>query len=210
MLGWVRHLWIVQDPVAFWVRATPEICLKTVEQAIRPSVKRLHLRETFANGRRYDITRDGAGFRLSSSATSLWQPRQRISAACVMNVRLDTTTDSEQTTLTLIARLRPYAIFNALWIPAMMVYLIGGNPWPRPLIIGILCTLFTLSWASMRLTAAVDAAEMTYFLQKTFEELRHIQPVQLPSPVDDGVIRGSDFDVMWERFVQSQQQEHAD
>lgn len=207
LLGW---LWIVQKPVAVWVHAKPDVCLKTIEQAIQPSVKRLHLREAFTNGRRYDVTPDGQGFRLTTSAKSFWKPRQRTNAACVMDVRLDSDLESEQTTLTLTARLRAFSIVNALWIPTVMIYLIAGNPWPRLVIWSILLALFGLSWASMRLTAAVDAAEMTYFIQKAFEDFRHVEPVRLPAPADNDVIRGGDFDVMWQRFVQTHQQEHAD
>lgn len=210
MWGWWQRLWMVQEPVAFWVKATPEICLKTVEQAIQPSVKRLHLREAFTNGRRYDITPDSSGFRLMTSAKSLWQPRQRTNAACVMAVRVDSNPETDQTTLTLTAQLRAFSVFNALWIPTGMIYLISANPWPREVIWGVLILLFALSWASLRLTASVDAAEMTYFIQKTFEEFRHIKPVQLPAPENSDVIRGGDFEVMWQRFVQTHRQEHAD
>ncbi len=207
---WVRRLWIVQDPIAVWVQAPPEVCLKTIEQAIQPSVKRLHLRETFMNGRRYDIFPTPRGFQLTTSAKSLWKSRQRINAACVMDVRVDSDTETKQTTLTLTARLRSFSVFNALWMPAGMIYLISGNPWPQEVIWGIITTLFALSWAAMRFSAAVDAAEMTYFIQKTFEDFRRVQPVKLPAPADADVIRGGDFEVMWQRFVQSHQNEHAD
>ncbi len=209
-MTWVRRLWIVQDPVAVWVQAPPTICLKTIEQAVQPSVKRLHMREVFTNGRRYDLFPDSNGFRLTTSAKSMWKSRQRINAACIMNVRVDSDAETEQTTLTLTARLRAFSVFNALWMPSGMIYLISGNPWPRMVIWLILISLFALSWAAMRFSAAVDAAEMTYFIQKTFEDFQRVQPVKLPAPTDADVIRGGDFELMWQRFIQTHQNEHAD
>jgi len=209
-MAWLRHLWIVQDPIAVWVQAAPQLCLKTIEQAVQPSVNRLHMRETFANGRRYDMFPNAKGFQLTTSAKSIWKSRQRINAACVMDVRVDSDIATEQTTLTLTAHLRAFSVYNALWIPFSMIYLISGNPWPREVIWITLITLFALSWAAMRFSAAVDAAEMTYFIQKTFEDFQRVQPVNLPAPADSDVIRGGDFEVMWQRFVQAHRNEHAD
>ncbi|MCU0475883.1 MAG: hypothetical protein MUC99_07200 [Anaerolineae bacterium] len=209
-LNRIRHLWTIQDPVAIWVRLAPDLSMQTVEQSTLPSVKRLHLREAFANGRRYDVFKRPDGFVLASSALTGWNGRQRASAACTLHVHLTTDADHAQTTLTVHAHLRPFAVLNALWLPTLMVYLIGSNPWPQPAIVFVIVSLYALAWASLRLSAAVDAADMTYFLQKTFEEFQHIQPQVLAAPPDPNAVNSADFEQMWERFVQARRAEYAD
>lgn len=205
---WIRQLWVIQEPVAFWVKASPEACVKAVEQAARPSVQRLHLREVFTNGRRYDLTTDRRGFTLNTSAITGWRARQRTTAACTLHVRLDSPTDDpDQTTLTLTPHLRLFAIVRSLWLPILMAYIIGSNPWSPVVITAILICMFALAWAGLRLSASVDAAEMTYFIQKAFEEYRHTQPATLPAPPDPSVIGGADFEAMWERFVRARREE---
>lgn len=208
--GWFRHLWTIQEPVSIWVKLAPELSMKAVEQSTLPSAKRLHLREAFANGRRYDVFKRPDGFVLTSSALTGWNARQRSSASCTLHVRLDTDADQAQTTLTVHAHLRPFAVFNALWLPTLMVYLIGNNPWPQAVIISLLVSLYALAWASLRFGAAVDAADMTYFLQKTFEEFQHIRPQVLSAPPDPNAVNSADFEQMWERFVQARRTEYAD
>ncbi len=209
-IGWIQSLWIVQKPIALWVKTTPEICLKTVEQATLPSINRLYLREVFANGRRYDVSPHEHGFTLTSSATSGWKGRQRVSSACSIHVRIFPDPQTDQTALIITAKIKPFSMFNALWMPLGMVYLIGANPWPRLILALLIGALFITSWLAMRFSAAVDAADMTYFLQKAFEEFQHIQPAHLPAPENPDVVKSADFERMWQRFVQTRQTEHAD
>lgn len=87
-----------------------------------------------------------------------------------------------------------------------MICLLWPVPWPRMFVVGLLSVIFGFAWAGLRYGAALEIAEMTYFIHKAFENVPKFVPFALPAPSTVN-INGGDFDVLWDQFVRARQNE---
>lgn len=199
----LRRIWAILEPLTLNVDAAPAACIEMLQTATRPSTDRLHLREAFVEGRRYFIRPTRDGFQMATTSKTLLNRRRRTEALCILNARAVDTGDG-RTSLAFSAHMRPVAFIYTLWVPAAMVWLLWPVPWPRPLIVLLLGLLFAFGWTSLRYGAALEATEMVYFIQKTFEDVPKFSLGQLPTPTDT-IVGGSEFDAMWDQFVRARQ-----
>lgn len=200
----IRHLWSIQPPSAIHVDVPPEVCLSLLSKASRPSIDRLHLRETFAEGRRYFIEPTSDGFLITTNSKGFINRRRTES---LTELRAQVTGFGEHgTSIIFRGHLRPIRFVSSLWIPVGMICLLWPVPWPRMFVVGLLSVIFGFAWAGLRYGAALEIAEMTYFIHKAFENVPKFVPIALPTPSDINV-SGGDFDVLWDQFVRARQNE---
>jgi hypothetical protein len=201
----LRGVWSILDPVTINVDAPPDICLPMLSTAARPSTERLHLRDTFTEGRRYFIDPTAGGFRMATTSKTLFNRRRRTESLTILNARVIPTGDG-RTSIAIHARMRLLALVSTLWIPVGMVLLLWPVPWPRVLTVFLLSLMFGFAWASLRYGAALEANEMLFFIQKTFEDVPKFQLAGLPEH-SQTIIGANEFDAMWEQFVRARQNE---
>lgn len=206
----LRPLWQIHPPVALVVRASEDACVQTLLIAARPSQKRLHLRDLFAEGRRYYVQPRPHGFRLTSDTRPLWgSKRQRTRRAAIVNGSL--TGADDVTFVRLHARMSLMYSLSALLIPAFATSILIYMPWPLPLVTVLIVLLFVLSWLGHRFDAALQANEMVYFVQKALEDLPTADIPQLQSAGPDVVVNaaGADFGEQWQKFYRERTQKEG-
>ncbi|MBI5668657.1 MAG: hypothetical protein HZC41_11680 [Chloroflexi bacterium] len=194
-------LWYVHPPVALAVQAAPVECLAALAVAAKPSQQRLHLRNLFTEGRRYHLQATADGFRLTSTSKIPWRRGRTTVAALLIG---DFTAGNGVTRVALRARMRLPYFLDIFLIPSFITSIMVFAPWPMWLITLLALVLYGLSWTWHRLTAAMQAAEMIYFVQKALEDLTPYQTPALGQSAPDVV----DFRDEWERFFN--QRKHND
>lgn len=201
-------LWFVHPPVFLLVNASPGVCLQTMAITARPSTERLHHRNLFASGRRYQLTARANGFRLTTTNKISWSYRRRTRSAAVMQgsfsvIQQDLTRIQMQTHISLSSLLE----FSL--IPTFMTSIIVYVPWWHPaVIIGCIIALYTLSWFGHRYNAALEANEMVFFVQKALEDLEPGVLMSLEAKNPDMVYEQRDFDAEWEKFYRRHSDEN--
>jgi hypothetical protein len=206
------RVWAIHKPVVLVVRGTPDDCLAALNEAARPRVSRLELRSLYTGGRRYEIARRGQGFRLRTTHKVWWHPRRRSTSAAVMKAKL-APIDADITHITLTARLSIDCIVNALIFPTAMAFIIGGAPWPLPVISTILGLLYGLSWTGNRANAALEVNELVYFVQTALE---HLGAAEMPTlagvngRATGKVYSGREFRGEWEKFYRQRAEQAGD
>jgi len=200
----IKHMWSIQSPATVQVAAPPETCMALLLKAAQPSIDRLHLRDAFAEGRRYFIEATADGFRMMTTSKALFN-RRRTESLTVLRAQV-TGVGESSTAIALRVYLRPVSLFSSLWIPVGMIGLLWPVPWPRMLIVGLLTAILGFAWASLRYGAALEIAEMVYLIHKAYENVPKFEPTALPAP-SDTVVNGSNFDAMWDEFVRARQNE---
>jgi hypothetical protein len=202
----LRRLLEVQPRTSLLIGIPADMTMAMLERAALPSVDRLYLREVFAEGRRYAIERSVHGFRMTTTSKRFWQRgTTRTAETCRLDARVSSVEDGAQTAIMLIARLRWPSALASLWVPAGMLFVMWNMPWPRSVIVVILLSVLILALASVRLTCALEAAEMTFFIRKTFENVQKSIPLTLAS-ANDSVIAGPEYDALWKRLQNSDTQ----
>lgn len=195
-------VWGVTQPSDIFVRARPEICLRTLATAAKPSSKRLHLRDVFTQGRRYTIRETKSGFRLTTNNAVQWSRRRRTRSCAVVKgsfssmgeditrVHLESynTLENTVTAFILPILIGPMMIVMPLW----------------PLAIGIfgVSVLVIASWVANRYNASLEATEILYFVQKALDDLESAQILPLSSSVINISSAQADFASEWVRFVE--------
>ena len=200
----LRHLWSIQALSAIHVNAPPDACMSLLSKAARPSIERLHLRDTFAEGRRYVIEATADGFRMMTTSKALIN-RRRTESLTVLRAQIISVSE-HSTSIVLRGHLRPISVISSFWIPTGMVWLLWPVPWPRMFIVGLLAVIFGFAWAGLRYGAALEITEMIYFIHKAFENIPKFAPIALSAP-SDGDISGGEFDTLWDQFVRARQNE---
>lgn len=178
--------------------------MSLLSKAARPSIDRLHLRDTFTDGRRYFIEATSDGFRMTTNSKALIN-RRRTEPLTILSAQVSVV-DEHSTSIAFRGQILPIRLVSSLWIPAGMLMLLWPVPWPRGLVIGLLTIIFGFAWAGLRYGAALEIAEMMYFIHKAFENVPKFVPLALPSPADTR-INGRDFDMLWDQFVRARQNE---
>ena len=203
-LRW-QAVWQLHPPVVFVVRATPVECLQTLVRAAKPSTQRLHLRNLFAEGRRYYVQPQPNGFKLTSDNRRLWGGRRRARVAAVVLGGFSSPED-DVTFIRLHSRINLIYLLSALLIPLFFSSIIIYMPW-SPLLIGvIILLLFVLSLIAHRFNAALQVNALIYFVQTVIEDLPQIEVAELPANGPDVVLPNNDFREQWRKFYREQTQ----
>jgi len=199
---WDRLLqlfWIVHPRHALRLQMTPSQVYAVLEQATRPSIDRLHLRNAFAKGRRYLLhPLSSGGFRMTTTSRRTLS-RRRTTATAVLYGEFPKT-ESIDIELELRGRIRIWYLLHALPLPTFLLSILIFMPW-SPILIAILTgTLYGLSWVIHRSTAALEAHEMSTFVEKVLQEHLREDPPELHDKSPDLVYDRS-FTQAMQRFV---------
>lgn len=192
--------WFVHPPAALTVQAAPIECLRALAMAAKPSQQRLHLGSLFTEGRRYYLQAANDGFRLTSNSKIPWR-RGRTGFAAVLIGQFSEAGDGA-TRILLRARMRMVYLLDIFYIPSFVTALMVFAPWPQATIMLLALALYGLSWAWHRSTAALQAAEMVYFVQKALQELTPYQTPTLAASAPEVVM--PNFQEEWDRFFYQQ------
>lgn len=202
-LGWLREqflrlFWIVYPRHSLRLQMTPSQVYAVLEQATRPSIERLHLRSTFARGRRYLLhPLSGGSFRMTTTSRRTLS-RRRTTATAVLYGDFSTQ-DGHDSELTLRGRIRIWYLLDVLPLPTFLVSLLVFMPWSPGLIALLILTLYGLSWVIHRTTAALEAHEMIFFVEKVLQDHLYEEPPELHEKSPDVVYERS-FTQAWNRF----------
>jgi hypothetical protein len=190
----LARLWYVHPPVTLRLACTPALCLRTLASAARPSTQRLHLRNLFAEGRRYYLHPASAGFQMNSTSKLPWSLRRRTRVAAVIFGSFDFSDGT--TLLRLRARMTLPFLLDVLLLPLWMGLLLAFGPLPAPVSTAAAAALLALSWLWHRYEAALQAAEMVYFARVALTSLIEADAPALAA--GDTIFR--DFQAEWEKF----------
>jgi hypothetical protein len=188
--------WFVHPPAALTVQAAPIECLKALAVAAKPSQQRLHLGSLFTEGRRYYLQAANDGFRLTSNSKIPWR-RGRTTTAAVLIGQFSEAGDGA-THILLRARMRMLYLLDIFYIPSCITAIQVFAPWAEITITLLALALYGLSWAWHRFAAALQAAEMVYFVRKALEDLTPYQMPALVASAPEVVM--PDFQQEWDRF----------
>lgn len=196
------RLWYLHAPVEMRITLPPPTAMTTLKMAAKPSTERLHLRNVFAEGRRYYIQAlAGTSFRLTTNAKRSWRYGHRTTAITIMTGSL--TRQHEQTRMELQSRMKLTYLLDVLWLPTFISSLIVMMPWHGLVTLGLVAALYSLSWLGHRYSAALEAYEMLFFIEKTFEDYA---PPLAPQIENEGAQvvydRQRDFAAAWQSFYQ--------
>jgi hypothetical protein len=202
-------LWRLHPPALVVVQAAPAVIVQTLKAAARPSTERLHLRDLFRDGLRYHIEPLQNGFRITSTAREAHGGRRRTRVAAVL-VGVFSSAAGEITFVRLQTRMNLPYFLSGLAIPAFITSIIIYMPWGRGTVLLLVALLFGLSLGARRLNAALQAAEMVYFVQKALEDLPQPEIMALEASHPEIVMAGggesvqTDFGAQWQKFYRRQ------
>jgi hypothetical protein len=199
-------VWYVHPVVIFTVESPAADCVRALAEGTRPRLDRLQLRNLYVDGKRYYFDLRTKGFRLSTDSSLPWRTRTRTAVAAVMQGEL-TPAGESTTRVHLRAHMRWLYLLDVLPIPAFISSLLIFAPW-SPAVIGVLIvTLFGLSFTWHRLTAALQATDMVFFVQKVLEDFAPAEPLQLKMGGPEVINSSGDFRREWERFYEQYKDE---
>lgn len=195
----LNRVWYVQPSPIMIVQGLPNDCLRALAEAARPSKDRLHFRNLFMDGRRYylDVQRDG--FQLTSDSAIPWRRKGRSSVAAVLNGSFSPAGEGA-TRIHLQARMRLLYWLDIFPVPAFMTSILIFAPWPFYTIVGLATMLFLLSWIWHRLTAALQTADMIFFVGKALEDFSPAAPPLLAAGNPQIIATEREFHQQWEKF----------
>lgn len=206
----LRDLWLIHPPVAIVVGANRPTALQTLHAATRPSTDRLHLRDLFAEGRRYYIQFNDDGFRMTSDQRLRFGSRRRRSGrTALIFATVSGDSDASITLIRMRARMFVWQVVRAFLWPALFATIIlNVGWWDISVRIAIVLLLVALSWTTHRADAALQASEMVFFVQKALEDLPPARVPSLESQRPDVVSTpDADFSAAWQRFYQQHQRD---
>lgn len=198
-------MWYVHPDITVLVYASPNVCLGVLAAASKPSTERLHLRNLFANGRRYYFV-DGSieGFRMVTTSKIPWRRRDRTNAMATLVAKFNRL-DDELTQIHITAQIRIWNLWGSMMIPVFFTPLILFAAW-QPVVVRIieLVLLYGLAWSAYRYNAAIDAHDMVYFIQKALEDFMPKSVQELGAHVPHVVDNRGDFPDEWDKFYEEQ------
>jgi len=205
----LHHVWYLQKPVTLAVIAPPFAIKQLLAQAARPSTKRLHFRDLFANGRRYKIHEADNGFHVTTTNKVAWHYRRRTNSCSVLYGEL-TPAGETTTKLHLRVRFRLTYLLDIFWLPAFITSIIVFMPWHTALMTALIVALFGLSWIGHRSHALLEGLEMINFVEKALADYAPQEPAKLAES-NIGVIyeQRQDFSEVWERFYEDHKDEES-
>lgn len=196
------RLWYLHTPVYMTLTLPPSATLAALGKAAKPSTDRLHLGNVFADGRRYYLQAVSAGgFRMTTNAKRSWRYAHRTTAITMMTGNFNRLHDHTQ--LELQSRMKITYLLDVLWLPTFITSLVVMMPWHNVLIMALVAALYGLSWCGHRYSAALEAYEMLFFIEKA---LADFVPPLLPQLENEGADvvydRQRDFVAAWRSFYQ--------
>jgi hypothetical protein len=198
------RVWFLHPPHVMIVALSRGAALQVLGTAAKPSTTRLHLRNVFAQGRRYGVYWLGDNrFQLMTTSKVAWHYRRRTNPTSVMFGTL-TPIDAQTTRLELTSHIRLFYLLEFLLLPTFVSSLIVSMPWGAPTVLGLVLALYSLSWFAHRYTAALEAQEMVFFVEKAFEEYLP----RLSAPLAEGgnlvydAPNGRGFERAWQNFYE--------
>lgn len=197
-------MWYVHPDATLLVYASPAMCLGVLVTASKPSIDRLHLRNLFASGRRYHFVAGSVdGFKMETTSKVPWQRRGRTKSTATLLAEFNPL-DDNLTQINITARIRIWNLWSNMMIPVFFTPLILFGIW-QPVIIRVLelVALYGLAWMGYRYSAAMDAHDMVYFIEKALEELMPTSVPELGSHVPHVVDNREDFPDAWEKFYEA-------
>lgn len=205
---WLRPLmgmWFVHPDVTLIAYGSPVVILGMLVTASKPSTERLHLRNLFANGRRYHFVGGTAdGFRLETTSKVLWRRKERTRATAVLNAKFKQL-DTDLTQINLTAHIRLANMYSGFLLPIFFTPLFLFSAWHHPLLrIGMTLAIYGLAWTAYRYNAAVDAHDMVYFIEQALADLLPKSVAELAEHVPHVVDQREAFSEAWEKFYESQ------
>lgn len=204
--GWLlQHLWYVQPTTTLTVNALPQDCLRALALATRPNLDRLHLRNLFTDGRRYYIAVRKEGFEMTSNTPVPWRRRARTSVAAILRGSFSASGGS--TLIRLQARMRLLYLLDILPVPLFISSILIFTPWSRWLVTLLIIALFFLSWAGHRLSAALQAADMIYFVRTVLDDVTAADTPLVSSHTENVVTPEQDFAKAWQKFYEEHKPE---
>lgn len=204
----LKYIWYIHPKRAMLVMASPYVVQEALKRAARPSTQRLHLRDLFAQGRRYHFKPILDGFQLSTTSKVAWHYRRRTKACAVLTANMEEL-DTQTSRIHIQTRFRMLYLLEFIWLPLFMTSIIVYMPW-HPLIIAVLTLLlFGLSWGAHRSHAGLEALEMIYFVEKVLEDFI---PKDTPALEDTNpsIIYNQqerEFAEAWEKFYEAHTQD---
>src|SRR5664279_5730188 len=160
-LRW-QALWQLHPPVALVVGASQSACLQTLLIAAKPSAERLHLRNVFAEGRRYYVQPRAEGFKLTSDNRLFWGGRRNRTRVAAVVLGELASLDAEITAIRLHARMNVTYLISGLLLPIFFTSIVVYMPWSHIAITVIVTLLFLFSLLGHRFNAALQVNEMVY------------------------------------------------
>ena len=217
----LQPVWDVHPSVLLVFNAPPEICLRTLVIAAKPSTKRLHLRDLFAGGRRYDLRLADNRFSMTTTTRVRWHYRRRTGGVARVsgvlhgagganggtNDSAKSSSDHFLTHIRLRSRIRVLYLLDIFLIPTFMASIIVFMDWPHALIAALVLALYLLSWVGHYYNARLEANEMIFFVQKALEEYAPPETQELAAgAIDVPYSRdfAQDFAQAWQRFYDQQ------
>lgn len=207
---WFRHLldaillrtWYVHPGAHLRVTVTGAHVYRLLDQAARPSIQRLHLRDLFSRGRRYFLRlNEDSFFSMTTTHKVPWYPRRRSTASAVLLVRV-TSIDDSHSWVIMRGRFRIAYLLDVFLLPTFMTSMLIYMRWSPALIAVLIALLYGLSWIAHRYTAALEVHEMIFFIEKALEDYVPPPPAALPAPAADIIVE-RDFPAVWDRFIES-------
>ena len=203
---WLLYrVWYVYPDHVLFIKAAPVVCLETLTRAARPSVQRLHLRNLFAEGRRYHILpgADHCHFQMKSTTRIPWR-RQRSRSASVLYGSCQALT-ADITRVDLRVRVALPFFLDIFLLPAWMSLLLVFGPLSLPVGLAASALILVLSWLWHRYTAVLQAMDMVYFVQVALDDLPEATFAELPRTTDNIIY--SEFEQQWRKFYDEQSHE---
>ena len=197
----LNRVWYVQPSPVMIVQGSPNDCLRALAAAARPSKDRLHFRNLFMDGRRYYLNARDNGFQLTSDSAIPWRRKVRSGVAAVLDASFAPAGENA-TRIHLQARMHLMFWLDIFPIPAFMTSILIFAPWPSYIIVGIATMLFLLSWIWHRLTAALQTADMIFFVGKALEDLRPTDQPLLAAGNPQVISTERDFHQQWQKFYE--------
>ena len=204
----LRGVWYVHPDITLLVYASPGVCLGLLVTASKPSQDRLHLRNLFVNGRRYHFVEGSAeGFRMVTTSKTPWRHNDRTRSTATLSATFQIL-DETLTQINVTARIRPWNMWGHMLVPVFFTPLFLFAVWQPPLI-RLLETvaIYLLAWISYRYSAAIDAHDMVYFIEKALEDVIPKSVSELSAHVPHVVDNREDFPEAWEKFYEAHSDE---
>ncbi len=203
----LRVFWYVHPAVVLVFAVSPAVCLQTLLLAAKPSTRRLHLRDLFAGGRRYDVRPRESSFTITTTHSVRWRYRVRTGGVTLMFGALDTP-GAELTRVRLRVRIRLLYLLDVFLVPTFVASIIVFMDWAAWLIVLLVAALYTLSWLGHYYNARLEANELVFFVQKALEDY---VPQAAPAlgAQSPGVTYDRDFAQVWQRYYEEQVGEEA-
>lgn len=205
------RVWYVHPPGWVQVYATQDKCLETMIKAGKPSTKQLHLQRLYVDGRRYHISPNLEGFKMTVTRKIRWRYRGRTSYKAVMRGRF-TTINDDITRIDMKFRVRVEYLLYAVGFPLFVASVVLPMGWGILTTVELLGIIFLLSWSAHRFNTRLEAHDMLWFVHKALEDFERAELVALESDSKETSVLydREDFQRAWDAYLERHQKKQTD